>query len=397
MIVSLPLSKLIMGFLLVFTFWWATPSEAYQQLISEVDLTIPADSGLHNAIKAGNYIDDTILNPGQTFSFNQTVGRRTAERGFVRGGVFSYVNGRWVTVQSIGGGICRTSTALHQAVEKAGLHIVERHLHSVPVSYTARGTDATVYWGQLDYKFRNNKANPIRIDFSSRENILNFRLYEIYTQEPAVTFKLNEEILTFTPQAVVVQDTIMVPLRSLMEQIDGQLSWHPDSKKIVIVYGEQELQLSVTNSSLEKDNTTVPLSPRVQIVEGHTIVPLREIIESLDGQVYWDAEQKSIHITMPPLESVSIISPDIEKFIDLDIEESAEAESVTTDEDPEKEPIDKNNLLIEQDELTLKEDHVPHLYEELEEQKLQPDIELFKDLEQPLSPSELDDEEYDFF
>lgn len=103
-------------------------------------------------------LDYYLLAPGQVFSFNRTVGPTTAERGYkpapiiVRGSI----------VQGLGGGICQVSTTLFNAVDYAGLEVVERHKHSKPVGYVPKGRDATVSW-HLDFKFRNTTNRYIMI------------------------------------------------------------------------------------------------------------------------------------------------------------------------------------------------------------------------------------------
>ena len=106
--------------------------------------------------------NDVILNPGDIFSYNDTVGERTIERGFQSAPVIA--NGQ--LVPGIGGGICQVSSTLYAACLNAGLEIVERYPHSKPVAYIPSGMDATVSWGILDYKFKNNTEYPVKIQDS---------------------------------------------------------------------------------------------------------------------------------------------------------------------------------------------------------------------------------------
>jgi hypothetical protein len=104
-------------------------------------------------------IDGLILQPGQVFSFNETSGPRTQERGYQVAPIFV---GKKV-VPGRGGGVCQTSSTLYNSVLEAGLEVVERHPHSLPVAYVAAGRDATVSWEGADLKFRNNLDVPIKI------------------------------------------------------------------------------------------------------------------------------------------------------------------------------------------------------------------------------------------
>lgn len=104
-------------------------------------------------------INGKILNPGELFSFNQTVGPRTSEAGYQSAAIFS---GKKV-IQGIGGGICQTASTIYNVVLEAGLSVVERHPHTLKVAYVAPERDATVAWGSADFKFRNTYNFPIKI------------------------------------------------------------------------------------------------------------------------------------------------------------------------------------------------------------------------------------------
>jgi len=120
------------------------------------------DSNNRNAIIAGKKINDFTVGVGEVFSFNNVVGPRTFNTGFLTGR--SIVGDSWV--DDVGGGVCRTSTLIHNAVLKSGLEVIERHPHTKPVSYAPVGKDAAVWYGLLDYKFRNNSTSPVTVKFS---------------------------------------------------------------------------------------------------------------------------------------------------------------------------------------------------------------------------------------
>ena len=114
---------------------------------------------LANIKLAMSFIHGTKVGPGETFSFNDTVGQRTVSRGFQ---VATAYSGGEVTEQ-VGGGICQVSTTLFNAAVKADLEIVERHNHSLTVGYVDKGKDATVDWGNQDLRFKNNSGDDIYI------------------------------------------------------------------------------------------------------------------------------------------------------------------------------------------------------------------------------------------
>lgn len=104
-------------------------------------------------------IDSHVLFQNETFSFNKVVGKRTAARGYqpapeiIRGEL----------IEGIGGGICQTSSTLFNAVDLAGVEIVQRYSHSKRVGYVPEGRDATVSWYGPDFLFKNTYNQPILI------------------------------------------------------------------------------------------------------------------------------------------------------------------------------------------------------------------------------------------
>jgi len=135
-------------------------------------------ANVYNAGVAAKYINGFILGPGMEFSFNKVVGERTEQRGFITG--FDILDNL-----TVGGGVCRTSTVLFQAAREAGLDILERHPHYRPVHYTPPGTDASVSWGWMDLRFKNNRLNPIVIYSGLDEEKNGRRLWaKLYERKP---------------------------------------------------------------------------------------------------------------------------------------------------------------------------------------------------------------------
>ena len=114
---------------------------------------------ISNVKKACELINDTILCPGQTFSYNEALGERTEKNGWKP--ATAYANGE--VRQEYGGGICQVSSTLYNAVLLANLKIVERECHQFQVGYLPWGMDATVSWGWPDFRFRNDKNYPVKI------------------------------------------------------------------------------------------------------------------------------------------------------------------------------------------------------------------------------------------
>ncbi|WP_314588452.1 VanW family protein [Paenibacillus terrigena] len=112
-----------------------------------------------NIVLAARAVNNQVLFPGEKFSFNQVVGIRTESKGFKRAHVI--VKGE--IAEGVGGGICQISSTLFNAVDRAGLRIIERYSHSRNVPYVPPGRDATVSWGGPDLVFQNKYNQPIFI------------------------------------------------------------------------------------------------------------------------------------------------------------------------------------------------------------------------------------------
>lgn len=121
---------------------------------------IHSDSNrINNIVMASRILDGTLIPPEKIFSFNDRVGERTLEKGYKKAPV---IMGNAV-IEDTGGGVCQVATTLYNASLIAGLDIIERYPHTIPVKYAPKGQDATVFYDSIDLKFKNNRANPILI------------------------------------------------------------------------------------------------------------------------------------------------------------------------------------------------------------------------------------------
>lgn len=113
-----------------------------------------------NLKMAASHINGTIVAPGAVFSANKAIGPRNASAGWREAGMF--VSGQ--VVSGTGAGICQASSTLYNAILLADLPIVERHPHSMRVTYVPPSQDAALLWGQKDFKFRNDTGGAIRVE-----------------------------------------------------------------------------------------------------------------------------------------------------------------------------------------------------------------------------------------
>jgi len=144
----------------------------------------------HNVSTAANAIAGTIILPDKTFSQNRTAGPYTKERGFEEGP--TYQDGK--LVKTIGGGVCKVATTLYNVAALADIKIIERHAHSMIAPYVPPGQDAAVYYGALDFKFKNNKNYPIMLWAKNDEN-KNTLYMAIYGRENPPKVQWHHKIL----------------------------------------------------------------------------------------------------------------------------------------------------------------------------------------------------------
>lgn len=142
----------------------------------------------HNINLASRRLNDTILMPGETFSYLKVVGPYGASNGYLPAPI--YLNGDTATAN--GGGVCQLASTLYNAQLRAGLETVSRRGHTFAPNYVPKGLDATVYSTTTDYKFKNNnkypiyivsyiKGNYLTVDIWSNENALEGKTYEPYS------------------------------------------------------------------------------------------------------------------------------------------------------------------------------------------------------------------------
>jgi vancomycin resistance protein YoaR len=151
-------------------------------------------------IKLGTYkVNGILLNPGEEFSFNKLTGKRGVKQGFKEAPVI--INGE--LEDGIAGGICQVSSTLYNSVLYSGLQITQVRNHSIPSSYVSKGRDATLVYGIIDLKFKNNYSHPVYI-----ENIVNKNkvISNIYGNiKDKVNIKIDTEVVKTIPNKVIFE------------------------------------------------------------------------------------------------------------------------------------------------------------------------------------------------
>jgi len=130
----------------------------------------PRVNNIHTLADA---LDGTLVAPGEVFSFNETIGQRTAEKGYQEANAI--VNGK--LVPQLGGGICQMGTTIFNTVFFSGLPVVERRNHSLYISHYPKGRDATISWGGPDFKFRNDTDKWVLVATAYTNSSVTVSLY----------------------------------------------------------------------------------------------------------------------------------------------------------------------------------------------------------------------------
>ena len=142
-------------------------------------------------------INDKVILPGETFSYNKTLGERTISAGYKEAKV--YENGQ--VVDGIGGGICQVSSTLYNSVLMANMEVTERRNHQFITSYTPAGRDATVVYGMTDLKFKNTRTYAVKIKATCSNGIITISIYGI-KEENEYTISFSTETISTIPYTV---------------------------------------------------------------------------------------------------------------------------------------------------------------------------------------------------
>ncbi len=193
-----------------------------------------ASNRADNIALAASKINNIVLMPGDTFSFNDALGERTIANGYKV--AHAYAAGQ--VVDQVGGGICQVSSTLYNTVLLSNLMIVERRSHQMTVSYVPLGRDATVNWGTQDFKFNNNTYFPVKITaYTSGKNVY----VSIVGTKPDKTLKVDietETVSTTEPPVKTEEDPTMYVGETKVTQ-NGSKGYVVDAYRVVYSNGQE--------------------------------------------------------------------------------------------------------------------------------------------------------------
>lgn len=194
----------------------ALAEQGIKRKISEFSTTIlPGGEGrFHNISSAALIIQDRLLAPGEIFDYAPVVKETEARYGFREAPVI--YNGK--LVPGVGGGICQVSTTLYNAVLRAGLEIVERRNHSLPVSYAPLGQDATFSEDYINFRFRNTTGAHLLIRTETQKDKLTVKLFG--TLPEGVLYEIESVIVQQleAPVKTVVNPSLKIGQRETLQK-----------------------------------------------------------------------------------------------------------------------------------------------------------------------------------
>lgn len=220
-------------------------SEGFPDLLGEFSTTYNAGATARttNLKLASNKINNTVVMPGETFSYNKVVGKRTVAAGYKEAPAYA---GEKV-VNDIGGGICQITSTLYNAVIFANLDIVSRSNHQFVPSYVKAGRDATVVYGAIDFKFKNTRKYPIKIKSSVSGGIAKIQIFGM-KEETEYDVKIETKITGSIPMQTTYEDDPTLEQGKEKVVQKGHNGTYSEAYKVVYLNGKV-----VSRTLLSKD------------------------------------------------------------------------------------------------------------------------------------------------
>lgn len=209
---------------------------AYEDKLGGLTTYFPANN--YNRAKnlkiALGYLNGVVIMPGETFSYNKTVGDVTAAKGYLPAATFK----AGTVVDEVGGGICQTVSTLYNAVLYANLEVVTRYQHGLAVGYVPPSLDATMYYPNLDFKFKNNRNYPIKIVATySNNGSLNISLYGT-KEETEYEIVLTSKYISTLPYTTKYVDDPSMPAGTQKVKLGGVNGYTSESYRTVKLNGK---------------------------------------------------------------------------------------------------------------------------------------------------------------
>lgn len=212
---------------------------------------------------AAQYINGTIVMPGEVFSFNKTVGDcGLASRGFKMATVYS--GGK--VEQGMGGGVCQVSSTLYNAVIYANLEIVQRDNHGYTVAYVACSRDATIYYPYIDFKFKNTREYPVKIvaEYNNAGKIT-FSIFGT-KEENEYDVSIESYVLTRIPKSTTYVNDNTIEKGKQIQDIRGQDGFTSIAYKVLKKDGKIVKKTILSSDSYSAMNDVIKVGTKEIVV-----------------------------------------------------------------------------------------------------------------------------------
>ena len=160
-----------------------------------------------NIGQAAEYVNDTILMPGETFSMNDTIKERTVKNGYTVGTI---IGPGGVFEDALGGGVSAATTAVWTAAFFAGMERTDTRAHSLYISRYQPGLEATVAWGVFDMKFTNDSPNAVLIKTKMTNSSMRVTFWGT-RQYDAIEADFGERVNIKQPKKIVMTNKQCTP------------------------------------------------------------------------------------------------------------------------------------------------------------------------------------------
>ena len=217
---------------------------------------------------AANRCNNTVLYPGDEFSYNKALGHRTTANGYKMGNSFA---GRKV-VQTIGGGICQVSSTLYNAVLRAGLTITDRTAHGMYVQYVPQSTDATVVDNAIDFKFRNDRKYPVKIVTTCENGVMTASIYGVKeVDEPTIDIETKIlETIEYTTQKQNDSSMKKGTTKVVQKPVNGYVS---EAYKVYYKNGKEISRELISKDKYIPTNEIIKVGTKVDKPAGEVVTP----------------------------------------------------------------------------------------------------------------------------
>ncbi len=250
--------------------------EAFPDLLSNFSTIYDASNRNRstNIELATKKINGTVVMPGEEFSYNTVVGKRTLEAGYKEG--TAYIGGK--VVPDVGGGVCQLSSTLYNAALLANMEIKQRKNHVFLTGYVAASRDATVYYGSIDFVFKNTRNYPVKIVANSKNGVCKVSIQGIKEKKEYEVIIQSKVTSYINYSTTYKDDPTLEEGKEVVEQV-GANGCRSEGYKILKLNGKvvsQTLLSKDTYKAMErivrrgtkkvakKENTTTPTENKPQ-------------------------------------------------------------------------------------------------------------------------------------